>query len=84
MELSKIKCPECGALNPEDAQICQECGISLIDQIENCLDITNPDTTCEESDKTSNKVLLYSLVIIIIVIVVVILILSFAPTPYWG
>lgn len=82
--MSKIKCPECGALNPENAQICQECGTSLIDQIENCLDIANPDTTCEEPGKNSNKVLLYSMVIIIVILVVLILILFFAPTAYWG
>lgn len=82
--MSKIKCPECGALNPEDARICQVCGTSLIDQIENCLDIANPDTTCEEPGKHSKKVLLYSIVMLIIILAVLILILSFAPTAYWG
>ncbi|HEY0195974.1 MAG TPA: zinc-ribbon domain-containing protein [Methanobacterium sp.] len=82
--MSKIKCPNCGALNPENTQTCQECGTSLIDQIEDCLDIANPDTTCKTPDKSSNRVLLYSIMIIIILIVIVALILSFAPTAYWS
>jgi uncharacterized membrane protein YvbJ len=82
--MSKIKCPQCGARNPENSKICQECGASLIEQIEDCLDISNPDTTCKEPDRGSNKVLWYSIVLVVVIIIVVTLILSLAPTAYWG
>ena len=79
-----MKCPECGAENPKNAEICRKCGESLTEQIEECLDISNPDTTCKTPDKNSNKIIWYSLAVIIIIIIVVTLILSLAPTPYWG
>lgn len=82
--MSKIKCPNCGASNPENAQVCQKCGVSLLDQIGECLDMANPDTTCDTSDKDSKKVLLLSIVIIVILLLVIIIILSFAPSAYWN
>ncbi len=81
--MSKTKCPQCGAENPETSQICKKCGASLIEQIEDCLDLSNPDKTCNETNESSNKVLWYSIVIIIVIIIVVTLILSLAPMPYW-
>jgi len=81
--MSKTICPKCGAENPENSQICQQCGASLVDQVEDCLDIANPDTTCNETDESSNKVLWYTIAIIIVIIIVVTLILSLAPMPYW-
>ena len=79
--MSQTKCQECGAINPADAKICEKCGASLIEQVEDCLDIANPDTTCNEPDRGSNKVLWISIVIVIIIIIAVALILSLAPTP---
>ena len=81
--MSKITCPECGAQNPEGAKTCQSCGKSLLEQMEDCLDVANPDTTCEEPDRGSNKVLWYSILVVIAIIIVVALILSLAPAPYW-
>ena len=81
--MSKIKCNECGAENPENVEICQECGKSLIKQIGECLDITNPDTkTCEEPNNGSNKVLWYSAIIVIIIILAITFFLFFYPTGY--
>lgn len=82
--LSEIKCPNCGEPNPENASVCQKCGVSLLEQVEECLDISNPDTTCDTTDKGSRKVLLLSIVIIVILLVIITLILSFAPSAYWG
>ena len=82
--MDKIRCPQCGVENPENSEICQECGASLVEQVEDCLDIANPDTTCNESDKSSNKVLWYSVLLIIVIIIVVALILSLVPGPYFG
>jgi uncharacterized membrane protein YvbJ len=82
--LSEIKCPNCGESNPENAQVCQKCGVPLIDQIGECLDIANPDTTCDTPDKDSKKVLILSIVIIVILLLVITFILSFAPSAYWG
>jgi uncharacterized membrane protein YvbJ len=81
--MSKIKCPECGSENPENSEICQKCGASLIEQIEGCLDVANPDTTCKEPDRGSNKVLWYSILLIVVIIIIVALILSLTPAPYW-
>lgn len=80
--MTETKCPECGAQNPEDSKTCQKCGASLTEQVEECLDITNPDTTCKETD-SSNKVLWLSVLIIIVIIIVAVLIFSLAPAPYW-
>ena len=81
--MDKTKCPECGAENQENAEICQKCGAPLIEQIEDCLDVSNPDTTCTEPERSSNKVLWVSVLIVIVIIIVVALILSLAPMPYW-
>lgn len=82
--MSEIKCPQCGVKNQDNSQNCQKCGASLIEQVEGCLDITNPDTTCKESDRGLNKVLWYSILLIIAIIIVVALILSLVPGPYFG
>jgi uncharacterized membrane protein YvbJ len=82
--MKQIDCPECGSLNPEGEENCRVCGKSLLEQVEDCLDMANPDTTCEEGNSNSKRVLWISLALIIIIIVVVTLLLSFAPTPYWG
>lgn len=81
--MSEITCPECGAQNPEDSKTCQKCGASLTEQVEECLDIANPDTNCKEPGWGSNKVLWLSVLIVIVIIIVAVLIFSLAPAPYW-
>ncbi|MDD1774350.1 MAG: zinc-ribbon domain-containing protein [Methanobacterium sp.] len=82
--MSENPCPDCGAHNPEDAAVCHECGKPLLEQVEDCLDVANPDTTCNEDENKRNRALIYSILIIVALIVVVTLILSFAPSAYWG
>jgi uncharacterized membrane protein YvbJ len=82
--LSETKCPNCGESNPENAQVCQKCGTSLLDEVEACLDISNPDTSCQTTEKDSKRVLLLSIVIIVILLLIITFILSFAPSAYWG
>jgi uncharacterized membrane protein YvbJ len=82
--MSENPCPECGARNPEDAAVCRECGKTLLEQVEDCLDVANPNTTCSEDEHKRNRALIYSILIIIALIVVITFILSFAPSAYWG
>ncbi|OPY24891.1 MAG: Double zinc ribbon [Methanobacterium sp. PtaU1.Bin097] len=82
--MSEIKCPNCGESNPENAQVCQKCGASLLDEVEACLDITNPDTSCQTTEKGPKRILLISIVIIVILLLIITFILSFAPSAYWG
>lgn len=55
-EIPGITCPQCGSVSPEEAKFCMECGVSLVEEVEDTFEDDNgfdlgdrilcPDGTC--------------------------------------